>query len=213
MHDGPSERSRDRFHHLVNLAAAQPEKRDAVTREIEALFGQVRAILVADLDSFTAATAEHGIVSFMILLRQVQELVLPILARRGGRLLKSEADTFFCLFDDAQSAVCAAVEIQCTLREGALRLPGGDQVTVAIGVGYGSILNIADEDAMGCEVNFAYKLGEDLGRAGEILLTDAARAPLRLDELPAPQAQLQERCTTVSGVRLVYHALRLESDG
>jgi adenylate cyclase len=197
----PEERSHRELSRLLDQAVEQPERRDEVTAEITRIFGQKRAILVADLDSFTAATAEHGIVSFLILLHEVQRLARPIIAKHRGLLLKSEADTLFCLFDTAADALEAAVEIRGSLQVGPLRVPGRDHVTIAVGVGFGAILNVGDVDALGNEVNFAYKLGEEVGLGGEILLTRAARA-----EITAPGFGFEERHTVVSRVPLPYFA-------
>jgi class 3 adenylate cyclase len=40
-------------------------------------------------------------------------------------------------------------------------------------LGFGRVLRIGDRDVYGSEVNAAAKLGEDIARAGEILVTDA----------------------------------------
>jgi class 3 adenylate cyclase len=50
-----------------------------------------------------------------------------------------------------------------------------DQVLLCVGIGYGKVLRIGDEDVYGQEVNAASKLGEDTAKANEILVTDGAR--------------------------------------
>ncbi len=47
---------------------------------------------------------------------------------------------------------------------------------LCIGLGYGRVLHIGDQDVFGQEVNAASKLGEDTAKANEILVTDAVRA-------------------------------------
>jgi class 3 adenylate cyclase len=46
-----------------------------------------------------------------------------------------------------------------------------DQVLLCLGIGYGDMLRIAEDDVFGAEVNAASKLGEDTAKAGEILVT------------------------------------------
>jgi adenylate cyclase len=53
-------------------------------------------------------------------------------------------------------------------------LPDNVDLYAAIGIGYGEVLMIEDRDVFGNEMNLASKLGEDLARANEILLTESA---------------------------------------
>ena len=53
---------------LLDRAVDEPERREEVVREIEATFSRDQAVLVADMDSFTATTARHGIVTFLMLI-------------------------------------------------------------------------------------------------------------------------------------------------
>lgn len=198
-----ADRSHARFESLLEEALRQPEARAAVFHEIEAQFGQERAVLVADVDSFTATTVKHGILAFLLVLHQVQQATRPILARNGGLALKSEADTLFCLFPTVPQALRAAREVRQALAELDLRLCDGSPVTLGIGIGYGALLNLADTDALGAEVNFAYKLGEDVARRGEILLTRAAR-----EQVPEGEHAFEERSAVVSGLTLPYFVLR-----
>jgi class 3 adenylate cyclase len=59
-----------------------------------------------------------------------------------------------------------------------------EQILLCIGLGFGRVLRIGDEDVWGKEVNSASRLGEDTARPGEVLLTAAARLALsgRRDE-------------------------------
>ena len=71
----------------------------------------------------------------------------------------------------------------------------------SIGIGFGDILVLADEDLFGDEVNLASKLGEDVAQGGMVLLTEAARAELD------PSVPTTPERVSVSGLALVYHAL------
>ena len=71
-----------------------------------------------------------------------------------------------------------------------------------MGIGYGRILNIADHDLFGDEVNLASKLGEDIAGMGEILLTSAARAEIDDEAIQTP-----ERTISVSGISLTYYSV------
>lgn len=196
------ERSRERLQELLDQALRSPADREAAIRTIHEEFTQVRAVLVGDLDSFTASTMEHGITSFLVLLHKVHELARPVVRQHEGLMLRSQADTLFCLFGKVEHAAAAARAFHGQLREGLDHQLGGTPVTMAIGIGYGPLLNIADEDALGAEVNLAYKLGEDIGRPGETLLTPAARK-----ELSGSAYRFDERRARLSKLDLSYFAL------
>ena len=49
------------------------------------------------------------------------------------------------------------------------------QMILCVGVGYGRLIKIGDDDVFGHEVNLASKLGEDTAEGNEILVKRAAR--------------------------------------
>lgn len=96
-------------------------------------------------------------------------------------------------------AVAAAREAIRRLEAANLVLPRGRELHLAVGIGYGDVLNIGDHDVFGGEVNLAGKLGEDLAERGEILLSAAARQGLEID--PTGVAQVE---VSISGLDLTY---------
>ena len=150
---------------------------DAATidRRIWDLFGEDWAVLFTDLSGFSRRVAEFGIIHFLQIIHEQKRLLLPIVDRHDGILVKVEADSFLLLFRSAARAVSCAVEMQrATIAVNQRRRPE-EQILLCAGIGYGRILRIGDSDVFGEEVNAASKLGEDTAKAGEILLTDGAR--------------------------------------
>jgi adenylate cyclase len=69
-------------------------------------------------------------------------------------------------------------------------VPPEEQVLLCVGLGYGEMLRIGDEDVFGAEVNAASKLGEDTAKGWDIMVTENFRASLpemglRFEKLPA----------------------------
>lgn len=147
----------------------------AIDRRIWDLFGEDWAVLFTDLSGFSRRVAEFGIIHFLQIIHEQKRLLLPIVDRHDGILVKVEADSFLLLFRKAARAVSCAVEMQrATVAVNQRRRPE-EQILLCAGIGYGRILRIGDTDVFGEEVNAASKLGEDTAKAGEILLTDGAR--------------------------------------
>lgn len=167
---------RARLEQLLQARADEPARAAELEAAIHAEFGREVAVLVLDLSGYTRLTQRHGIVNFLTLVQRMRALARPEVAARGGCVFKTEADNLFARFDDVPAALAAARALLAAFardnagREAEAGLHGG------VGIGYGPCLVIGDTDLHGNEMNLACKLGEDLARQGEILLTPAAHA-------------------------------------
>ena len=70
-----------------------------------------------------------------------------------------------------------------------------EKVLLCVGIGYGEVLRIGDADIFGAEVNAACKLGEDIAKAGAILITGAGANKARLP----PDTRLESIATVPAG--------------
>jgi class 3 adenylate cyclase len=184
------------FDAFIDEIADLPEpQRQAAERRLRERFEVERAVLVLDMSEFSLSVRRSGIVAHLCRIRRVQRLAAPIVAAHAGEVLKCEADNVFAVFADPQGAVEAAREINRALAAGAE--PGSASAAPAVGIGidFGRILLIPGRDAFGDAVNVAHKLGEDVARGGEILVTDATRD--RLGDCPAEPLSI-----SLSGLQL-----------
>ncbi len=76
---------------------------------------------------------------------------------------------------NVRKAILASVAMQRKLLTYNGDKAAEDQVLLCIGLGYGRVLRIGDNDVFGSQVNAASKLGEDTAQAWEILVTEAVR--------------------------------------
>ena len=166
--------SRERLDGLLERMLADPASREAVAAEIDRDFGEMRAVLVLDMTGFSRTTRRSGIVSFLLMIHQMKSLACPAIEANGGILVKAEADNLYCLFESLPAAAAAACAIMTALGRANLSLAAERRLYASIGIGYGRILNVDEQDLFGDEVNLASKLGEDVAGEGEILLTAAA---------------------------------------
>lgn len=149
--------------------------RKNIDQRIWDLFGQEWAILFTDLSGFSRHVAAFGIIHFLQVIFEQKRLLLPIVARHDGILVKVEADSFLILVRRASEAVRCAVEMQQACFKFNKGRQPEEQVLLCVGIGFGRVLRIGDADVYGPEVNLASKLGEDTAKANEILLTEAAK--------------------------------------
>ena len=148
----------------------------AIDRRIWDLFGQEWAVMFTDLVGFSRQVARFGIIHFLQVILEQKRLLLPIIQRHDGILIKLEADSLLVLFRQASTAVTCAVAMQRACQAQSARRVAEDQVILCVGIGHGPVLKIGDDDVYGHEVNAASKLGEDTAEGNEILVTASARA-------------------------------------
>jgi class 3 adenylate cyclase len=174
-----------------------------IDRRIWDLFGEDWAVMFTDLAGFSRGVAKFGITHFLQIIYEHKKLLLPVVGKFDGILIKTEADSLLLVFKRATSAVACAIEMQRTCQKiNGRRLPE-EQILLCVGVGYGRILRIGDRDVFGTEVNASSKLGEDTAEANEILVTGAARAAC--GELPG--VRWEDLGQAVGGSQTNYRVL------
>jgi adenylate cyclase len=184
---------------IDRLNAASGPERARIEAEIWESFGVEQAMLVLDMSQFSLSVRRDGILAYLGHIRRMQQHVAPVVEAHEGRVVKFVADNLFATFPTVASAVEAAIAMNHVLA----RARAG--FGIAIGIDYGRFLLLPEGDAWGDAINVACKLGEDLARPGEVLLTQAARAALP-SEFPHP---LDEQRVSISGLELVVHGLRI----
>ena len=105
----------------------------------------------------------------------------PAVVGNGGHVFKQEADNLFATFENPTNALEAALDIFRGFQAVNGVVPSDRDIAGSVGIGYGPMLLVGEEDVFGCEMNVASKLGEDFAGASEILLTANAYASLPPD--------------------------------
>jgi class 3 adenylate cyclase len=163
---------------LLDERNEHPESLAEIDAEIWRRFGRTRAVLVLDMCGFSRLTMRYGITHFLAMIRRLGTIVRPLIDSAGGVVVKTDADNVFATFDDVPAALSAARAIQSGLDAANVFLPEDWDLHASIGIGYGPLLVVGEDDLFGAEMNVASKLGEDLAGRGEIWLSAAARERL-----------------------------------
>ena len=194
--------SREALDRLLGEMVERPEDRKELAAAIQRDFAEERAVMVLDMSGFSRTTQKRGIVAFLLMIHQMKLLCRPAIEAAGGLVVKAEADNLFCLFPDVQNAVAAARELIERLDSANVVLPEDRRLYASIGIGYGTVLNVDEEDIFGDEVNLASKLGEDVAERGMVVLTEAARGRAKDAGI-----ETREELISVSGLTFSYHLL------
>ena len=177
-HDEGLKASQGRLWKLIEERCRPGADTAAIDKRIWDLFGEDWAIMFTDLSGFSRRVSEFGVVHFLQVIYEQRKLLLPIVEGFDGLLLKAEGDSFMIMFRTAERAVACGIAMQNACSNVNERRKPEEQILLCIGLGFGKLLRIADQDAWGREVNAASKLGEDTAKADEILVTAAARVAL-----------------------------------
>lgn len=193
---------------LLDKRNEHPEQLTDIDREIWDAFGETHAVWVLDMCGFSRLTMRYGITHFLSMIHRLHGIVKPIIARHEGRVVKTEADNVFAVFGPVAAAVAAARDVQEQLATANVFLPEDWDLHASIGVGYGEILMVEDDDFYGNELNLASKLGEDIAESGETLLTEAARERLAQEgSAGAALATFTPREVVTGHLKLTAYAL------
>lgn len=170
--------SMDRLERLIAERLKPGADTEKVDQRIWDLFGETWAVMFTDLSGFSRRVAEFGIIHFLQIIYESQRELVPCIEDNDGVLIKLEGDSMLVMFRSVLKAFECALAMQRKLRDYNQDRPDTDQVLLCLGIGFGPVLRIGDEDVFGAEVNAASKLGEDTAEPWEILVTDNVRKEL-----------------------------------
>lgn len=178
--------SEDRLQRLIHERLQPGANKQEIDQHIWDLFGEEWCIMATDLAGFSRGVAEFGIIHFLQTIYESERILIPVVERHDGILLKVEGDSFLVIFRNADKAVRAAIEMQrTTYRYNQSRTPE-EHVLLGVGLGFGKVLRIGDEEVFGQEVNSACILGETHAAAYGILVTQSVRERVSDDILFEP---------------------------
>lgn len=165
--------SEDRLERLIEERVRQGSDRERIDERLWDLFGEEWCVMFTDLSGFSRNVEQFGIIHFLQTIYEAERLLIPVIEEHDGILLKTDGDSFVVIFRNVQKAIRASVAMQRTLHRYNADKPPEDRVLLCVGLGFGRVLRIGDSDVFGAEVNAASKLGEDIAKAWEVLVTHA----------------------------------------
>ncbi len=180
------------------LAAASLQQRPAIEKRILKAFQRRKAVLALDMSGFTLSVRRHGILFYLCQVRKMHRLTSPIVSANHGEVVKYEADNLMAVFDDPADAVEAAVamidaaSVEPTYEE--------NPIYFSIGIDFGEVILIDAVDCFGDAVNLAHKLGEDIAKRSEVLITSSVR-----EELKGEGFSFRKMDLSLSGMSIVAY--------
>ena len=167
--------SAERLDNLIQERIRKGVNKKEIDQHIWDLFGEQWCVMATDLSGFSRHVAKFGIIHFLQTIYESERLLIPVIEDHDGILLKVEGDSFLVIFRNVEKAIKASIVMQKVLKKYNKNRLDEEKVLLCIGLGFGQVLRIGDEDVFGAEVNAASKLGEDTAKAYEILVTRSVK--------------------------------------
>ena len=150
------------------------DQRTSIENQIWDSFGTEKTVLILDMSGFSLLSERYGIVHYLSMVRRMQMTSRPIVENFGGTVIKFEADNCFAAFDKPLAAVRTAIALNLAFDAANILTPDELDIRISCGIDHGRILIIENRDFFGNAVNRASKLGEDIARPGDILVSQDA---------------------------------------
>lgn len=194
------------FHNIAQMLSrgVDPGERE---EEFWRRYGETVAVLTLDTAGFTRVARSHGILHFLARLMPMRTLCQEIFSSHSCGRLRFEADNAYATFTSVDNALRSAQAIHQAVFDARLMLTETERMQVSIGIGYGDLLySETMEGHFGEEMNYASKLGEDIGVGDETLITERAYRQAS----PELVTEFRPAATVISGITLPHHRFRFE---
>jgi adenylate cyclase len=134
---------------------------------------RLAAVLTADVVGYSRLMERDERGTFERLKAHRKEMVEPLIAEHGGRIVKLTGDGALCDFQSVVDAVHCAVLIQQGIDEREKYIPEDERIRLRIGINLGDVICEEDGDLYGDGVNIAARI-EALAEPGGICISGTA---------------------------------------
>lgn len=167
-------------------------------------FGSERTVVVLDMSEFSKTAREKGIVYYLTLIQKMRDITQPLVSKWSGDVVRYEADNLFAVFTDTEHALRFLVDAFAQVDQHNANSDDTTRIGLCAGVDHGPLL-LDGDDFFGDVVNAASKLGEDVARPGEVLVTELVRSRTQGDEFSYSRVEDH----SLSDSSFLVHRLRL----
>jgi len=143
-------------------------------------------IMLTDIKGFTDKSSRKSRAQIKDMLAAHNALVLPVIAKYGGRLVKTIGDAFLVTFESSTDAVLCGVSIQSALEVFNKDKSPDDSIHIRIAINSGEVSIDDAGDIFGEAVNITSRI-EGIAEAGEVFFTEAVYLSMNRNEVPSSE--------------------------
>ncbi|MBN1809326.1 MAG: adenylate/guanylate cyclase domain-containing protein [Planctomycetes bacterium] len=146
---------------------------------------RVLTIMITDIKGFTERTSQTSREEMRSLLEEHEALLLPMVAKFRGTLVKNIGDSFLVTFESPTNAILCAIMMQDKLHSFNEDKQNGERIQVRIALSSGEV-EVREGDVFGECVNIAARI-EGIMEASEIYFTEAVYLSMNKAEVPSSE--------------------------
>lgn len=146
------------------------EQRERLEEILQKKFTRVITVMFTDMKGSTALAATQGDVVSRVMIKKHNEIVLPLIEKNKGVLVKTMGDGTLSYFENPEAAVRAAIEIQTGIDEYNRTKKPSTPILVRIGMNTGTGI-VEKNDIFGDVVNVASRF-ESSAEPTEICISE-----------------------------------------
>jgi adenylate cyclase len=109
--------SEDRLEKLIQERLKPGANKKIIDNRIWDLFGEEWCIMFTDLSGFSRGVAQFGIIHFLQTIQESERLLIPVIEKHDGILLKAEGDSFLIIFRNVRKAIQCSINMQRVLKK------------------------------------------------------------------------------------------------
>jgi class 3 adenylate cyclase len=141
--------------------------------------------MFTDIKGFTERTSATSREELVGLLKKHDSLLIPVINKFSGTIVKTIGDAFLVTFDSPTNAVLCGIMIQQNLRDYNAGRKESEMINIRVSVNMGEV-EIRDGDVFGEAVNIAARL-EGVTEASEIYFTESVYLAMNKAEVPSSE--------------------------
>lgn len=125
-------------------------------------YQRLLTILFVDIAGSTRFYDEHGNTAGLLMVQKCLDLLIPIVEKHSGTVVKTIGDAILARFEKVEEALRAAIEMVRTLEQRNRGRAHSDELHIHVGLNYGLCL-LKDNDVFGDVVNVAARIESEAG--------------------------------------------------
>ncbi len=157
-------------------------------------------IVLTDIAGFTEASEQKSRRESEEFLGNYSAILLPIIKRFKGRLIKTIGDALLMVFKSPTDAMICAMAMQDALFDYNRRLPSEKQIHIRVAASLGEV-RVVKEDIFGDAVNVTSRI-ESITPSDEIFFSEAIYLAMNKAEVPAKEVGLKKLKGISSEIRV-----------
>jgi hypothetical protein len=152
--------------------------RTSIDERIRTAFEEEWCVVHTNMTSPWTPGPASATMHYLCRVHEMKRMTRPIIEASRGIILNVIADRFVAVFRQPHDALSGLLQVNRRLASYNEERVADDRIAIGAGMGFGKVLRIGRDDVFGAEASHAFRLGGELARPFEILVSDAARASL-----------------------------------